>query len=99
LIATLDAPGSGYKDVAASASSGAPPASSTATGDLFLTFGTTPASAFGAGTATSANTGPDAFSVQRPDGKFLIVHANNVATTSIYDPVGNTMADGPTLKA
>ncbi|OGF17554.1 MAG: hypothetical protein A2W00_05540 [Candidatus Eisenbacteria bacterium RBG_16_71_46] len=97
LIATLDT--TGYKDTSASPSTGAPPASNTASGDMFLAYGTAPATTFTAGPATTGNAGGDAFSIQRPNGTFLIVHAGVATTTSIYDPTPNTMSAGPALSA
>jgi len=95
LMATLDTVG--YKDVSASSSTGAPPSSNGATGDMFLAYGTTPATTFTSGPATMANVDEHGFSLQRPNGSFLVVHANTTATTSIYDPTSNSMSAGPNL--
>lgn len=97
LIATLDS--TRYTDKAAAPSAGAPPASNTASGDLFLVQGNTPATTFTTGPATTANAGGDAFSIQRPNGTLLIVHGGVATTTSIYDPTPNTMSAGPALSA
>jgi hypothetical protein len=35
--------------------------------------------------------------IKRPDGKYLIVHANNNTGTSVYDPVANSAVAGPVL--
>ncbi|MBI2475918.1 MAG: DUF5011 domain-containing protein [Candidatus Taylorbacteria bacterium] len=48
-----------------------------------------------AGPATSGNVANGGNSIQRPDGKFLIVHGNTSTGTSIYDPIANTMVAGP----
>ena len=95
LVAALDS--CGYTDIAGSPSTGAPPASSTASGDAYLARGQAPGSSFSAGPNTTGNVGAEGCSLQRPDGKFLIIHANATVTTSIYDPVANTMSAGPNL--
>ncbi|MBY0310078.1 tail fiber domain-containing protein [Patescibacteria group bacterium] len=50
------------------------------------------------GGPTLANTSSlGAHSIQRPDGKFLIVVAANSNATNIYDPDTNTITAGPTI--
>ena len=46
---------------------------------------------------TLNNAGQGSYSIQRPDGKFLVILAGGTTDTSIYDPVANTFAKGPAL--
>ena len=47
---------------------------------------------------TAGNTAFDnAHSIQRPDGKLLVILASGTSNTSIYDPVANTFIAGPAL--
>ncbi|MCK4891470.1 MAG: DUF2341 domain-containing protein, partial [Candidatus Pacebacteria bacterium] len=87
-----------YTDTSASASAGAPPGSATSVGEMAFDYGTVPSS--GAGTFSSGPTlttsaGSGSHSIQRPDGKFLVMHGS--IATSIYDPVENSFASGPSI--
>ncbi|PCI28011.1 hypothetical protein COB55_04680, partial [Candidatus Wolfebacteria bacterium] len=79
---------------------------STTTGQIMLNFATTTDGSVGLGTFTA---GPalvgtaahlaqaGAHSLQRPDGKILIILGNSTSNTSIYDPVANTFVAGPAI--
>ncbi len=95
LIATLDT--TGYTDGAAAPAAGAPPGSNTASGDLFLSYGTTPASAYTSGPTATASLQDNAFSLQRPNQTFLLIHAGNTTTTSVYDATAGSLSAGPAL--
>jgi YVTN family beta-propeller protein len=45
----------------------------------------------------SGNSGIGTFSIQRPDGKYLVVNGGSTATTNILDPVTMTFTAGPSL--
>ena len=52
-----------------------------------------------ANSGLSANAGAGAHAFVRPDGKFMIIHGNNLSTSSIYDPITNIFAAVPGLSA
>ena len=53
-----------------------------------------PGSRFTLGPPLSAASGQGAFTIPNTDGTFTILHGNAALTTSIYDPVRNTMIAG-----
>lgn len=54
-----------------------------------------PGSRFTNGPCLSATAGQGAFAIQNADGTFTILHGNATTSTTIYDPVRNTMMSGP----
>lgn len=54
-----------------------------------------PGSRFTNGPCLSATAGQGAFAIQNTDGTFTILHGNATTSTTIYDPVRNTMTSGP----
>ena len=48
-------------------------------------------------TSTPVNISTGAFTLQRPDGKFLLVVGNSSSATYIYDPSTSSYINGPTL--
>lgn len=54
-----------------------------------------PGSRFTNGPCLSATAGQGAFAIQNADGTFTILHGNATTSTTIYDPVRNTMTNGP----
>lgn len=54
-----------------------------------------PGSRFTNGPCLSATAGQGAFAMQNADGTFTILHGNATTSTTIYDPVRNTMTNGP----
>jgi hypothetical protein len=81
LVASVTTPP--VTDIAAATSAGTPPAANGATGDVFLTFGGTPAATFTAGPDASNSVDFGGFSLLRSNGTFLIVHGKNGTSTSI----------------
>jgi hypothetical protein len=92
-----------YIDTATAASTGAPPASNTTASELTLSRGTVPSAGQGtvsaAGPSLMSSPSNGSHSIQRPDGKFLIILGGISTITNIYDPVANTIAAGPALPA
>ncbi len=50
---------------------------------------------FSVGPSLSGNAGTGAHAIQRPDGKFVIFRGGTTVFTNIYDPISNSMVDGP----
>jgi hypothetical protein len=93
-----------YIDTAAATSAGAPPAVNTTNGELQMNRGVVPNSGLGTFAAGPSIVGTvannayyGAHSIQRPDGKFLLILGNNTSNTSIYDPVANSFTAGPSI--
>ncbi|MGZ6004940.1 MAG: beta strand repeat-containing protein [Candidatus Saccharimonadales bacterium] len=89
-----------YTDTGSATSSGTPPSDSTDRG-LRLQPGTVPsggAGTFSAGpTLSSGAAHAGTLGIKLPNGNYLIVQGNNTTTTSVYDPVANSMSAGPAL--
>jgi hypothetical protein len=51
----------------------------------------------GSSSASAVSIGIGGFSLQRPDGKFLIVSGATTTATAVYDPAANTFSSGPAL--
>jgi hypothetical protein len=78
----------------AAPSAGTPPAANGATGDCSWRSAAHRLRRSQPGPTHRSPSTSAGFSLLRPNGTFLIVHGKNGTSTSIYDPVANTMSAG-----